>query len=55
MSDAEFPPNFAVITAAAVAVGHTIQIMKDSSSTRCTRERGVIYAKASEEAIKGNI
>ena len=34
MSDAELPPKRAVITAAAVAVGHSRHIMAASSSTR---------------------
>jgi hypothetical protein len=33
MSEAEFPPKRAVITAAAVAVGHTRHIIADSSNT----------------------
>ena len=32
--DAEFPPSLAVMTAAAVAVGHTVQSMAASRSTR---------------------
>ena len=44
MSDAEFPPNFAVITAAAVAVGHSRHIIADSMRTLAPN--GISWKKA---------
>jgi hypothetical protein len=53
-SEAALPPKRAVITAAAVAVGHTRQSMNDSASTCMDGESGTYAATSAKEMNVSN-